>query len=162
MAVPTPPGRHTNAASTVLSLFGQIHDQVRDEITQLDEIGLNWIPDPGANSIATIVTHMLGSEAETLRSVAGSPLPRDRPGEFASGPRQPDEIDRALDAADKLISNLRSAISPSRLRTLVALPTLPADDRRTGLAWLIGNYGHAREHLGHIQLTRQLFQSSLR
>ena len=27
----------------------------------------------------------------------------------------------------------------------------------TGLHWLLTNYGHAREHLGHIQLTKQLY-----
>jgi len=27
---------------------------------------------------------------------------------------------------------------------------------------LAGNYGHAREHLGHIQLTKQLFLDGVR
>jgi hypothetical protein len=37
-----------------------------------------------------------------------------------------------------------------------SLPTLPEHERRTGLAWLLGNYGHAREHLGQLLLTKQL------
>ena len=28
---------------------------------------------------------------------------------------------------------------------------------QTGLHWLLTNYGHAREHLAHIQLTKQLY-----
>jgi hypothetical protein len=35
----------------------------------------------------------------------------------------------------------------------------PRGDRppQTGLHWLLSNYGHAREHLAHIQLTKQLY-----
>jgi hypothetical protein len=35
----------------------------------------------------------------------------------------------------------------------------PRADRpaETGLHWLLTNYGHAREHLAHIQLTKQLY-----
>jgi hypothetical protein len=37
-----------------------------------------------------------------------------------------------------------------------ALPTLPADEKRPAMTWLIANYGHAREHLGQLLLTKQL------
>ena len=30
---------------------------------------------------------------------------------------------------------------------------------RPGIEWLITNYGHAREHLAQIQLTKQLYDS---
>jgi hypothetical protein len=35
----------------------------------------------------------------------------------------------------------------------------PRGDRppQTGLYWLLSNYGHAREHLAHIQLTKQIY-----
>jgi hypothetical protein len=39
-----------------------------------------------------------------------------------------------------------------------ALPTLPRQDLRSGLTWLVGNYGHVQQHVGHIQLTKQLYQ----
>ena len=46
------------------------------KITGLDPEGLNWVPTEGANSISTIVTHLVGSEAETIRTVAGLPSGR--------------------------------------------------------------------------------------
>jgi hypothetical protein len=49
-----------------------------------------------------------------------------------------------------------SLIDRERLAASVSLPTLPADDRRSGLAWLLGNYGHAREHVGEIRVTWEL------
>ena len=109
-----------DVASTVLGLFAQLHAQVRVEVKGLDDDALNWSPGADANSIATIVIHLVGSEAETLRAVAGVPGARDREAELAPATRSPAEVLGAL-------------------------------------AWLVGNYGHAREHVGHIQLTKQLY-----
>jgi hypothetical protein len=37
----------------------------------------------------------------------------------------------------------------------------PRGDRppKLGLEWLVSNYGHAREHLAQIELTKQLYDS---
>jgi hypothetical protein len=32
-------------------------------------------------------------------------------------------------------------------------------DPKPGLIWLISNYGHAREHLAQVELTKQLYDS---
>jgi hypothetical protein len=64
-----------------------------------------------------------------------------------------------LRAGHRLLAELRPRLTADRLDALVSLPTLAAEERRSGLTWLVGNYGHAREHVGHIQLTRQLYQS---
>ena len=69
------------------------------------------------------------------------------------------DILHELSAADDLIAELQSEIGPGRLRTFLALPTLPVDERRSGLTWLVGNYGHGREHIGHIQMTKQLYRA---
>ena len=65
MPIPASPAGRSDVTSTVLRLFGQLHDQIREELTGLDDGGLNWSPGEGANTIATIVTHVLGSEAES-------------------------------------------------------------------------------------------------
>jgi hypothetical protein len=157
MPVPEAPVGRSDVGSTVLALFAQVHDQVRMEIEDLDDDGLNWSPDADSNSIATIVTHLVGSEAETLRCVAGVPCTRDRQAEFVGGWRRRADVLGELRAADDLISVVRPQIAAHRLRTTLALPTLSVDQRRTGLTWLVGNYGHAREHVGHIQMTRQRY-----
>jgi hypothetical protein len=144
----------------VLVLFVQLHDHVRHEIRGLDDGGLHWSPGPGANPITTIVTHMVGSEAETLRCVAGVPSHRHRESEFGQGRRTREDVLRELGEADALIAELGPEIGPHNLRRMIALPTLPATERRSGLTWLVGNYGHAREHVGHIQLTAQLYGAS--
>jgi hypothetical protein len=148
-----------DVAATLLDAFGNLHDALRQELGGLNDEAANWVPSPGANSIATIVTHLLGSEAETLRSVAGVPEDRDRESEFSRGRRSLPELLDELRAADELIVRLRTDINSDRLGAVVPLPTLAADDSRPGLTWMVGNYGHAREHIGHIQLTKQLYRA---
>jgi hypothetical protein len=147
------------APSTLLALFRDVHQLLRDELRGLDDETLNWAPVPGMNSIATIITHLVGSEAETLRCVAGVASERDRDAEFV-GPRLTgSDVLRLLQEADDLIRELEPRIDVGRMIEAISLPTLPSDQVRTGLTWLIGNYGHAREHVGEIQITRQLQKS---
>ncbi len=146
----------STTAATVLALLEHLHDQIRHQLAGLDDAGLNWRPVPDANSIGTLVVHVVGSEAEALRCVAGVPCDRRREEEFTIGPHVMSEMTDELRRADALLCDLGPEIRGHRLTTVVALPTLPVTDRRPGLQWLIGNFGHGREHLGHIQLTRQL------
>jgi hypothetical protein len=64
--------------SIVIAQFQELHSELRLEIANRDDEALNWTPCPGANSVATIITHTLGSEAETLRAVVGVPGSRNR------------------------------------------------------------------------------------
>ncbi len=142
--------------STVVVLFHQVHQQLRDELDGLDDEALNWVPLPGANSVATIVTHLVGSEAEALRCVAGVACERDRDAEFLGPGLTRADVFGLLEAADELLGQLAPRIDTRRLMAELPLPTCPPDEERTGLTWLIGTYGHSREHVGQIQLTIQL------
>jgi hypothetical protein len=158
MPIPSDPSGASDVASTVLALFGQMHDQIREEIKGFDEAGLNWTPGPGTNSVATIITHIVGSEAETIRRVAGTVDQRDREAEFGHPWQSLAQVTSALEQADLLITAMGPQIDADHLRARLALPTLPPEDERSGLTWLVGNYGHAREHVGQIQLTMQLYR----
>jgi DinB superfamily len=158
MPIPAEP-EGEGTTSTVLALFGQLHEQLRDETKGLGVEAINWVPSTGANSIATIVTHLVGSEAETLRALAGLAVERDREAEFDRRELNMTQVLILLDQADDLIREVTPRISLQRLEARFPLPTLPVTEVRSGLTWMVGNYGHAREHLGHIQLTRQLFQA---
>ena len=157
MATAASPENDTTATATVLRLFQQLHDEIRNTVEALDEDGLNWMPIPETNTIATIVAHLVGSEAETLRSVAGIPCARDRDAEFVVPTSTKADVLAMLDGADQLIVEVAHHIDHVRLDTALSLPTLPATEQRSGLTWLVRNYGHAREHLGHIQMTTQFY-----
>jgi hypothetical protein len=146
--------------SVVIAQFGELHDELRLEVANRDDESLNWTPCPGANSVATIVTHTLGSEAETLRAVAGVPVSRNRGAEFKMGSQSQAEVLDQIRRADSLLDELGPTLTDDQAVTLTALPTLSSHDRRPGMTWLIGNLGHAREHMGHLRLTVQLFDAT--
>jgi hypothetical protein len=151
-----PAAEQDSPMSVVIAQFRQLHDELRREVARCSEESLNWVPCAGANSVATIVTHTLGSEAETLRAVAGVPGARDRDAEFRRGDQSATDVLAQIDAADALLDDLELALTGERAVTALSLRTLPGDDRRSGMTWLIGNLGHAREHMGHLRLTVQL------
>jgi hypothetical protein len=155
MPIPAAPSG-ADSSATLMALFRQLHQQIRDELEGLGDDAINWVPTAGANSIAAIVTHVVGSEAETLQCVAGVPCERDRNAEFAGRTRTRREVLLLLDEADDLLEELEPRMDAQRLTAELSLPTLPDEETRPGLTWLVGSYGHAREHIGQVQLTKQL------
>ena len=160
MPIPaSPDGGRAHPLAAATALFRQLHDQIRTEIADLPDAALSWTPADGANSIATLVVHLVGSEAETMRTIAGLSVERDRDAEFVPGHLSAADLAKLLDEADALLHQV-SARAPD-LGKECALPTLPADEKRPAMTWLIANYGHAREHLGQLLLTKQLALEAL-
>lgn len=156
--VPAPPdgGRaHPLAATT--ALFRQLHGLIRSEVTSVSPTLLHWTPAPGANSIATLVVHLVGSERETMCAIANLAVDRDRDAEFVESSASVDELTAMLDDADALLGQV--AMRAPDLGRDVSLPTLPGEVR-PAMTWLISNYAHAREHYGQLLLTKQLALNS--
>jgi hypothetical protein len=140
---------------TIVALYHHVHQELRDELQDVDGQALDWTPGPDTNAISTLVVHLLASEAEMLRSVRGLPSARDRSAEFAAHPATREEVLRLIDVADAALDQLGVGISLQDLRALRVRPNKPTP--QPGLFWLLRNYGHAREHLAHLQLTKQMY-----
>src|ERR1700721_4031976 len=97
---------------------------MRLEVANRDDASLNWTPCPGANSVATIITHTLGSEAETLRAVAGITGSRNREAEFRMGSQSQADLLDQIRHADSLLDDLAPTLTDDRALTPTALPTL--------------------------------------
>jgi hypothetical protein len=146
-------------ATTFVSLYRQIHDQLRDEVSGLNRQALGWVPGPDTNSISTIVVHLLGSETEVLQIVRGLPSDRDRPSEFSAQLKDLQELLSRIEATDRLLEELGPQITDEDLATRRVRPSAVRNRTpKTGLFWLLNSYGHAREHLAHLQLTKQLLR----
>jgi DinB superfamily len=143
----------TIVAGTVQAGFRDVHDKIREITGDLDGEALNWKPHPDANSIAVLVTHTLGSEREMLAAVRGITLERDRPSEFRVESTAKD-LAALVDRADADLDEHTSAITAE---DLTANRARCDREPRPGLEWLLTNYGHAREHLAQIELTKQLY-----
>jgi uncharacterized damage-inducible protein DinB len=141
--------------AAVADLFRSVHQKLRDIVRDQDDETLNWSPGPEFNSIAVLVIHTLGSELDTLLLVRDIESDRDRDAEFrAHAPNAAMLLD-AIDRADAKLMEHAPAITASDLETI---RTRPGRDPQTGLHWLLDNYGHAREHLGHLDVTLQLLR----
>ena len=135
-------------------LFKSVHAQLRDEIRDVPVEELNWKPAAETNSIAALVVHTLGSEAEVWRVAANVTGERDRDAEFRVTADDAQSLLRELDQADSYLEAMAPRVSAQDLEEV-----RPRGERepQTSLHWLVTNYGHAREHLAHIQLTKQLY-----
>lgn len=140
--------------TTIVERLREVHRKLRDEVQDLDTAALNWAPGPDTNSLAVLVTHMLGSEAEALKRVRGLPSDRVRAAEFVPREQSAADLLARIDAAEAELEQHAAAITEA---DLAALRTHATRGTRTGLYWLVDIFGHLREHLGHLQLTRQLY-----
>jgi len=145
----------TTIATTLGALYRDVHDKLRDQVRGMDAGTLNWKPLPLANSVAVLIVHTLGSEREMIRAVRSLPTERDRESEFRAEAEAADLL-ALLDQADADLDEHLVAVTAADLTEL-----RPRGDRppRPGLEWLLSNYGHAREHLAQVELTKQLYDS---
>jgi len=145
-------------AETIGALFHAVHHQIREQVSGLEWAALNWRPHPEANSIAVLVVHTLGSEREMLLAIRGIASDRDRAAEFELTAAAADLV-ALLELADLDVDKHISALTAEDLTAM-----RPRGDRppRPGLEWMVRNYGHAREHLAQIELTKQLYGASAR
>jgi DinB superfamily len=142
-------------AETIGNQFHAVHDEMRTQVEGLDRKALNWKPHPEANSIAVLVFHTLGSEREMINAVRGIATDRDRAAEFEIEADAADLV-ALIELADGDLNDHIAALTAHDL----TVPR-PRGDRppRPGLEWLVRNYGHAREHLAQIELTKQLYDA---
>jgi hypothetical protein len=142
-------------AATLGALYRDVHDKLREQVRGMDAGTLNWKPLPQANSIAVLIVHSMGSEREMIRAVRSLPTERDRESEFRAE-AQAAELLALLDQVDRELDEHLGALTVADLTEL-----RPRGDRppRPGLDWLLSNYGHAREHLAQVELTKQLYDS---
>jgi DNA-binding transcriptional ArsR family regulator len=142
-------------ATTVGALFHSVHEEMRKQVRGLDHGTINWKPLPLANSIAVLIVHTLGSEREMIRAVRKLATERDRDAEFKAE-LDADDLIALLDQTDREVDEHLAALTTADLTEM-----RPRGDRppKLGLEWLVSNYGHAREHLAQIELTKQLYDS---
>jgi hypothetical protein len=142
-------------ATTLGALYRDLHDKLREQVRGMDAGTLNWKPLPQANSVAVLIVHTLGSEREMIRAVRSLPTERDREAEFRAEAEAADLL-ALLDELDRELDEQLGAVTAADLTEL-----RPRGDRppRPGLEWLLSNYGHAREHLAQVELTKQLYDS---
>ena len=139
------------------SIVDQSLDAMRAAIDGASAEALNRRPaGDDSNPIAVLAVHALSSTRWWLSTALGQPVPeRDRPSEFLTTVASADEL---LGLFDPIAADCRALLSTDVAFDPGAIRDDPRDGDRVTAAWaLIHAAEHLREHVGHAELTRQLF-----
>ncbi len=138
-------------------------DSMQEVLEDLGDEQANRRPDlPGANSAFAIVTHCLGvMEFWGGASIAGRSIERDRAAEFVATGRVADLVERLAGAREQLRRDL-ATMDPAAPPRLVSDPKdadLPLGRNQGSVALHV--YEELSQHLGHLELTRDLVRASV-
>jgi hypothetical protein len=141
---------------TLAERFHDLHEQTRNDLNSLPPEALDWIPGHEMNSISVIITHITGAERFLIGDVVmQDPSNRNRDAEFlVKGLTKPD-LNRRLDETE---TYLKEAFKKLTMEDLSAERLHPRHGNQVKVAWaLLHALDHIATHLGHVNLTAQLW-----
>jgi uncharacterized damage-inducible protein DinB len=144
-----------------LDRLDELHTGLKQAIQGLSQEALDWSPGEGMNSITVLIVHLTGAERYWIGDVAlGETSGRDRAAEFRASGIPLDVLQARL--ADTS-SYAQSALTQLTLGDLEQERVSPRDGRKFTVAWaLLHALEHTAIHLGHIQVSRQLWEQQKR
>jgi uncharacterized damage-inducible protein DinB len=133
-----------------------LHTGIERTIESLPQEALDWVPGPDMNSLGVLAVHVAGAERYWIGDVIGSdPSRRNRSVEF---------LIRGLDATalkarlTETLAHSQAVLERLTVADLEATRVSPRDGRVFAAAWCLAHaLEHTALHLGHMQLTRQLW-----
>ena len=142
--------------ASAMTELDDLFNQAKQIIQTLDSTGLNYRPGVEMNSIYAITTHIVGSLKWYLGQViAGRDMRRDREAEFRASGADAPALVRALDDALTFAREILETITPAMLDETRQARTRTVTVRQ-GVAHVVA---HTAQHIGHIEITAQLFKS---
>jgi len=146
-----------------LQRIQDLRGQVRSLIADLPAEALNWHPtekveDHATNSLAVLAAHVAGAEHFWIAEVIGRrPRTRDRAAEFVIQVTDTSELLGRLDATGTETRQVFSALSNADLDG-----TREVEERTVAVRWgLLHVIDHTALHLGHMQITYQLWKGGI-
>jgi uncharacterized damage-inducible protein DinB len=137
--------------------LGMLHSGIHQTVEGLPPAALDWVPGPGMNSLTVLMAHVAGAERYWIGDVAGQdPSGRDRDAEFRThgldAAELQDRLANAFDHSRRVLEGLTPA-------DLEATRISPRDGRTFSVAWCLAHaLEHTALHLGHMQVSRQLWE----
>lgn len=143
-----------------LTNLKELHDDVRSAIDGLPGSALDWSPSPDFNSIGVLVVHIAGAERYWISDVvAETDSNRDRESEFSAHGLEPEELAVKLSESWAFVQSVLAGLTQVDLDSI---RISPRDGREITVSWALGHVlKHTALHVGHLQVTRQLWQSQM-
>ncbi|MBM4332784.1 MAG: DUF664 domain-containing protein [Deltaproteobacteria bacterium] len=142
-----------------LSFLNDLRGQVKTLLEGLPKEALDWRPLEGqgelaTNSLAVMTMHLAGSEAFWIKEIIGrQSIQRDRDAEFVARGLGFSELAAKMETGSKDTPAILSSLTPAQLEE-----TRKFRDRMVTVRWAILHViEHFAMHVGHMQLTRQLW-----
>jgi uncharacterized damage-inducible protein DinB len=147
----------SNFYDDLFDRFHEIHTDLIKAVDGLPDAALDWTPGAETNSINVLIVHLTASEKYWIGAVAlGEPTDRVRDEEFQARGLTAAELNQRLTAADEYV---RQALPRFTLADLETVRKSPRNEKAFSVGWCILHaLEHSALHLGHIQLTRQLWE----
>lgn len=143
-----------------LNNLQDLHDEIRTNVKGILSDALDWTPGPGLNSMNVLVIHLVGAERYWLGDVLlGEPSGRVRDSEFQVKGLSSEELVNRLSETENYVQNALEALT---LADLDKKRISPRNGREVTVGYiLLYVLKHVALHLGHIQITRQLWEQRL-
>jgi uncharacterized damage-inducible protein DinB len=140
-----------------IDLLRELHSVMDSILDGLPQEALDWKTGPEMNSLAVLAAHTAGSERFWIGdAIMGDDSGRDRESEFRTKGVGAAELKARLWRA---LAYSEVALGALRLDDLEKERISPRDGRKVTLGWcLIHTLEHTATHVGHMQLTRQLYE----
>jgi len=140
-----------------LDNLNELHTDILRTISDLPHEALDWSPFSDGNSCSVIITHLVGAEKYWLGDVvAGVPSGRDRKAEFGVKNLTVGELEARLQESLSFVGDVLANLVLGDLETS---RISPRNDQEVTIAWALDHtLKHTAIHLGHVQITRQLWQ----
>jgi uncharacterized damage-inducible protein DinB len=137
--------------------FTDLHKQILVAIEGLDVEALDWVPAGNTNSINVLVTHLCAAERFWAADIAtGRSSDRIRENEFKVSGLGNHDLVQLLDDTRQ---TLQDAFEQLALHDLHTIRHSAQHDMHVTTGWAILHaLEHTATHLGHIQLTVQLWE----
>ena len=137
--------------------FHELHGEIQRDLDVLPPEALDWKPGAEMNSVSVIIVHLTGAERFLIGDILmQDPSNRDREAEFlVAGMNKADLLQR-LSATEDYI---KAAFEKLSLSDLDAHRIHPRHGNQVSVSWaLLHALEHSATHVGHIQLTVQMWQ----
>jgi uncharacterized damage-inducible protein DinB len=139
-----------------LDRLEELHAEMERSIEGLSLEALDWSPGPHMNALGVLVAHVTGAERYWVGDVVGcEPSTRNRQAEFRS---------RGVSALilasrlDEMLAYTCRVLNGLTLQDLATPRVSPRNGRGFTVAWALAHtLEHAAIHVGHAQITRQLW-----
>jgi hypothetical protein len=156
---------HSSKENTMLPVYAaylkeleSLYTGIAKAIDGLPPEALDWVPAPGMNSICVLITHTTGAQRFLVGDMIGDiPSNRVRQAEFEAKGLDQASLTAMLGRA---MSVTRDALEKATVADLESTEPRSKDGRSFTVAFALYHaLAHSGEHLGHIEMTRQMWDA---